>query len=48
MCAADATPYLIKLNPKRPSGEGPDFDTLHYCRNFEELREWAGVNSVRV
>jgi hypothetical protein len=46
MCSADTTPYLIKMDPRRPDGEGPDFNTLHYCRSYEAVKEWAGQISV--
>ncbi|KAE8374160.1 hypothetical protein BDV26DRAFT_284485 [Aspergillus bertholletiae] len=50
MCAGDATPYLIKIVPDRPLGEGPDFNTLHQCRDFGRIKEWSdrhGDNSLR-
>ncbi|PLB50807.1 hypothetical protein P170DRAFT_425108 [Aspergillus steynii IBT 23096] len=47
MCAADATPYLIKMAPDRPLGEGPDFNTLHQCRDFSKVTEWSRKNGLK-
>lgn len=46
MCIGDATPYLIMLTPEKKQKESPDFNTLHYCRNFEQLLGWARNNAV--
>ena len=41
MCIGDATPYLIMLTPQKKQKESPDFNTLHYCRDFDRVLEWA-------
>ena len=46
MCTGDVTPYLMKLSPGRLLGETPDFNSLHTCRNFKRLQEWARHNTV--
>lgn len=46
MCAADATPYLIMVTPHKKQKEAPDFNTLHYCRNFDHILEWTKRNEV--
>ncbi|KAH8888125.1 hypothetical protein GQ53DRAFT_826682 [Thozetella sp. PMI_491] len=46
MCAGDATPYLVMLTPERKQKESPDFNTLHYCRNYDVLLGWAQQNGV--
>lgn len=45
MCLGDATPYLIMLTPEKKQKESPDFDTLHYCRNFDRVQDWARQHS---
>ncbi|KAK4455392.1 hypothetical protein QBC34DRAFT_445046 [Podospora aff. communis PSN243] len=44
MCSGDATPYLIMVTPKKKLKEAPDFNTLHYCRNFDRILEWTRRN----
>ncbi|KAK3933544.1 hypothetical protein QBC46DRAFT_275559, partial [Diplogelasinospora grovesii] len=46
MCVGDVTPYLIKVNPNRLSGEDPDFRTLHKCRKYDKLVDWIKENAV--
>jgi hypothetical protein len=46
MCAGDATPYLIMLTPEKKQKESPDFNTLHYCRNFDAILDWTRENGV--
>jgi hypothetical protein len=46
MCVGDVTPYLIKVNPNRLSGEDPDFETLHKCRKYDKLVDWIKDNAV--
>ncbi|KAJ6437213.1 FluG domain-containing protein [Purpureocillium lavendulum] len=44
MCAGDATPYLIMLTPEKKQKESPDFNTLHYCRDFDRILDWTKRN----
>lgn len=46
MCAGDATPYLIMLTPGKVQKESPDFNTLHYCRDFDDILQWTRDNEV--
>ena len=41
MCWGDATPYLHEIL-RGPEGliSNVDFDTVHYCRDFEVLLAW--------
>ncbi|KAI0468029.1 hypothetical protein F4859DRAFT_492425 [Xylaria cf. heliscus] len=41
MCSGDTTPYLIVLTPERKQKESPDFNTLHYCRDFDSILSWT-------
>ncbi|KAI1296025.1 hypothetical protein F5Y03DRAFT_298703 [Xylaria venustula] len=47
MCSGDTTPYLIILTPERKQKESPDFNTLHYCRDFDSVRSWTLENGVK-
>lgn len=46
MCASDATPYLIMRTPDQAQKESPDFNTLHYCRDFSKILEWTRENEM--
>lgn len=46
MCAGDATPYLIMLTPEKAQKESPDFNTLHYCRDFDGIVRWTKENQI--
>ncbi|KXX81089.1 hypothetical protein MMYC01_202790 [Madurella mycetomatis] len=46
MCSGDATPYLIMVTPHKKLKEAPDFNTLHYCRNFDRILAWTKRNGV--
>ncbi|GAW23805.1 hypothetical protein ANO14919_133820 [Xylariales sp. No.14919] len=46
MCSGDATPYLIMLTPEKKTKESPDFNTLHYCRNYDRILDWAKENEI--
>ncbi|RAK97883.1 oxidase ustYa family protein [Aspergillus ibericus CBS 121593] len=46
MCIGDATPYLIMLTPEKAQKESPDFNTLHYCRDFDRIVEWTRDNQI--
>lgn len=46
MCAGDATPYLIMLTPEKAQKESPDFNTLHYCRDFDGVLAWTREHEV--
>jgi hypothetical protein len=48
MCAGDTTPYLIMLTPEKAQKESPDFNTLHYCRNFDKILDWTKENEAEV
>lgn len=45
-CKVDVTPYLNVLNPERPLGVEPDFNTQHKCINFEKVRAWASKHAL--
>ncbi|KAI1184164.1 hypothetical protein F5B17DRAFT_413220 [Nemania serpens] len=47
MCEGDATPYLIVLTPERKQKESPDFNTLHYCRDFNSVLSWTREHGSR-
>lgn len=47
MCEGDTTPYLIMLTPDKKQKESPDFNTLHYCKDFTRILDWAKVNGVQ-
>ncbi|KAB8230025.1 hypothetical protein ETB97_006249 [Aspergillus alliaceus] len=44
MCVADVTPLLFVEDPNAFQGKTPDFNTMHKCRNFWEIREWVFDN----
>jgi hypothetical protein len=46
-CAGDATPYLIMLTPEKAQKESPDFETLHYCRDFDAILQWTRDNEAQ-
>ncbi|PYI06042.1 hypothetical protein BO78DRAFT_369555 [Aspergillus sclerotiicarbonarius CBS 121057] len=46
MCVGDATPYLIMLTPEKAQTESPDFNTLHYCRDFDGIVQWTRENQI--
>jgi Mycotoxin biosynthesis protein UstYa len=46
MCTADVTPYLIWNDPNGFNGESPSFNTLHKCRKWEPIVEWAKAHVV--
>lgn len=47
MCESDIGVFTFKNYPDLPvEGHWPDFSTLHVCRNFDAIRDWAMVNSV--
>ncbi|KAJ0152076.1 hypothetical protein CTA2_262 [Colletotrichum tanaceti] len=47
MCQADIGVFTFKTYPDLPlEGHWPDFSTLHTCRNFDDIRNWALTHSV--
>ncbi len=46
MCFADTTPVLIYIEPRLPAGIAGDFETLHTCRKFDDLKAWAADRAV--
>ncbi|KAK1634600.1 hypothetical protein BDP81DRAFT_462430 [Colletotrichum phormii] len=47
MCEADIGVFTFKMYPDLPlEGHWPDFSTLHTCRNFNDVRDWALTHSV--
>ncbi|KAH7361401.1 hypothetical protein B0T11DRAFT_74102 [Plectosphaerella cucumerina] len=47
MCQSDIGVFTFKNYPDLDvEGHWPDFSTLHVCRNFDAIRDWAMVNSV--
>ncbi|KAF6832220.1 hypothetical protein CPLU01_06319 [Colletotrichum plurivorum] len=47
MCQADIGVFTFKMYPDLPvEGHWPDFSTLHTCRNFDDIRNWAMIHSV--
>jgi hypothetical protein len=46
MCTADVTPITAKTVPWKPADQaGPDFSTLHTCRNFEKIFDYVKANA---
>ncbi|KAE8139252.1 hypothetical protein BDV38DRAFT_281417 [Aspergillus pseudotamarii] len=41
MCTSDVTPLMFIDDPHAFQGRTPDFNTMHMCRNFWEIREWV-------
>ncbi|KAE8165423.1 hypothetical protein BDV40DRAFT_297452 [Aspergillus tamarii] len=41
MCTSDVTPLMFIDDPHAFQGRTPDFNTMHTCRNFWEIREWV-------
>lgn len=47
MCESDIGVFTFKMYPELPvEGHWPDFSTLHTCRNFDDIRNWAMIHSV--
>lgn len=47
MCQSDIGVFTFKNYPEMGlEGHWPDFSTLHVCRNFDAVRDWAMVHSV--
>ncbi|AEO71899.1 uncharacterized protein THITE_2058307 [Thermothielavioides terrestris NRRL 8126] len=47
MCQADIGVFTFKLYPELGDDDPwPDFSTLHTCRNFEDIRNWARSRAV--
>ncbi|KAK1976219.1 hypothetical protein LZ30DRAFT_693034 [Colletotrichum cereale] len=47
MCQSDIGVFTFKMYPDLPvEGHWPDFSTLHTCRNFNDIRNWALIHSV--
>ncbi|WYZ39958.1 hypothetical protein EsH8_IV_000299 [Colletotrichum jinshuiense] len=47
MCESDIGVFTFKMYPDLPvEGHWPDFSTLHTCRNFDDIRDWALTHSV--
>ncbi|OGM50996.1 hypothetical protein ABOM_000054 [Aspergillus bombycis] len=46
MCTSDVTPLMFKDEPHAFQGRTPDFNTMHTCRNFWEIREWVEKNGL--
>ncbi|KAB8199961.1 hypothetical protein BDV34DRAFT_232657 [Aspergillus parasiticus] len=46
MCTADVTPVLIVADDTAPLGRYVDFNTMHKCRNFWDIRAWVDQNKV--
>ncbi|KAE8381316.1 hypothetical protein BDV26DRAFT_289583 [Aspergillus bertholletiae] len=46
MCTADVTPVMIAQDDTAPLGRHVDFNTMHKCRNFWDIREWVDQNKV--
>jgi len=44
MCHGDVTPLLIHKDKKSPLGERAGFRAHRKCRDFGQIREWAGNN----
>jgi len=47
MCHGDVTPYLLRYVNGTRTGEEPDFDTQHKCRNFGKLLDWASKHTIK-
>jgi hypothetical protein len=45
MCQSDIGVYTFKYYDGY-EGHWPDFSTLHTCRNFNAIRDWAYENAV--
>ena len=45
MCQSDIGVFPFK-NYDGFEGHWPDFSTLHVCRNFDAIRDWAFKNAV--
>jgi len=45
MCSADVTPMVWTWD-EEAQRSFPRSDTLHSCRNFEKIQEWAKDNQV--
>lgn len=45
MCQSDIGVYAFKYYDGY-DGHWPDFSTLHTCRNFDSIRDWAFENAV--
>jgi hypothetical protein len=46
MCNVDtAVLGQIWWNPEKPSAF-PDFNTVHQCKNYEDVRKWAETHQV--
>lgn len=43
MCTSDVTPITIWL-PEYQEAATADFSTLHKCRNFDKILQWAQEN----
>ncbi|KAE8404364.1 hypothetical protein BDV37DRAFT_282913 [Aspergillus pseudonomiae] len=46
MCTADVTPVMIVADETAPLGRYVDFNTMHKCRNFWDIRAWVDQNKV--
>lgn len=47
MCQSDVGVFTMNLFPGSGlDGVWPDFSTLHTCRNYEAIREWAVEHTV--
>ncbi|KNG86942.1 hypothetical protein ANOM_004193 [Aspergillus nomiae NRRL 13137] len=46
MCTADVTPVMIVADDTAPLGRYVDFNTMHKCRNFWDIRAWVDQNKV--
>jgi len=45
MCYGDVTPFLERKIPGKATGSVPDLWTMHKCRRFDDLAQWAGTHS---
>lgn len=45
MCQSDTGVFTFK-HYKGFESHWPDFSTLHTCRNFDAIRDWAFENAV--
>ncbi|GMG36555.1 unnamed protein product [Aspergillus oryzae var. brunneus] len=43
---ADVTPVMIVADDTAPLGRYVDFNTMHKCRNFWDIRAWVDQNKV--
>lgn len=50
MCQGDIGVFTFREYPDLVDsgieGDWPDFETLHVCRNFEDLRTWTNENAA--